>query len=51
MDLQGLVHCEDESGCAGGEGPILVAELPYESAPLAGRYNVVHKGVHTEPDE
>jgi hypothetical protein len=28
-----------------------VAVLPYVSAPLAGRYNAEHMGVHTEPDE
>lgn len=51
MDLQGPIHYEDGSECALGEGPVLAAELPCESAPQAGRYNVEHKGVHTEPDE
>lgn len=31
--------------------PEPVAEPPYESAPLADRYNAEHKDVHTEPDE
>ena len=51
MDLQGPAHCEDGSGCVLGEGPVLVVELPCESAPQVGRYNVEHMGVHTEPDE
>jgi len=51
MDLQEPAHCEDGSGCASGEGPVLAAELPCESAPQAGRYNVEHTGVRTEPAE
>ena len=51
MDLQGPAHCVDGNGCALGEGPVLAAELPCESAPPAGRYNVEHTGVRTEPAE
>jgi hypothetical protein len=51
MDLRGPVRYEDGSECALGEGLELVAELPCESVPQAGRYNVEHMGVHTEPDE
>ena len=51
MDLQGPAHCEDGSGCAWGEGPVLAAELPCESAPQVGRYNAERTGVRTEPAE